>query len=247
MNEPANQPNSMSMNNASEEATEAESIRKIKTGTSLLELLLLLVTAVGAYMAITSQLQAAKWRNKRAELEAISGVFSIDDATQYHVQLIPSDKPREYRWRVYAPELGNFSWKILNREQNGSRGKSFLGGSASAAEGLITVYFEVGHSFPVHVHVGERFQGNVSRAMSSLSSTAIKSMIEANDTSNWTIAGRDGIKKFGKQEMVWLIRIETDHDPITGKPRGLFAIGLGSQNAINEAQAEDENNGRPRQ
>lgn len=207
-------------------------------GKSGLDLLLLALTAVGAYLAITTQMQAAMWRQKRSALEKDVGILNIDDRDRFHVQFLPSDNPREFRWRIYTPQSDDCRLVTIHRDSDGGSGKSATGGSTEAGEGLVMVHLGFNQSGLV-VNSRERLGGNRSSGTSIFSVGFIKSLVEANDYSAWKIAGRNGVERFGKDQMIWLLRVEGVVDEVSGKPQQIFAIALGSSSAIEESQAKN--------
>jgi hypothetical protein len=68
-----------------------------------LDLILLIVLAVGGVLAWQSSRERSRLMATHARLVAITGDFQITDPTLIHVLALETDDPKHFAWRIYLP------------------------------------------------------------------------------------------------------------------------------------------------
>ena len=89
--------------------------------TRIVDSALLIAAIVGAWYAWPIQSEAGQLHAKRMDLQRRVGEMPIKDPSKYHVLMLKSENPLEFRWRVYCPAKNA---ALLSTESRSSRGSS---------------------------------------------------------------------------------------------------------------------------
>ena len=163
----------------------------------------------------------------------------ISDKASYQVMLLKSENPRELRWRIYIPEKTATTLATEGRSPFGSSNStsSFTSNAEPAQEVLVVVTLLPAENTS-NLQIKTRLRSAHSRRRSSmyLQDEAIQRMAIASDTSLWRIAGRDGVETYSRDEVLWLLTVETPNKEIAATLAGMIRIGLGTQEVLAEEQ-----------
>ncbi len=214
---------------------------KRRFGIGLIESLLLILAIVGGVLAIKSQSLASQYRSKRMALEAEIGDLKIDDPSKYYVQLLKSDDPLEFRWRIYIPKGDDFCNYAIGHDPIGN---SFRSGGGRTSESGEAIYAIRMTPLPSSSAISILSRMSIQRSSSSMISTTQNAIVHdqllKNDLSTWEIAGKDRVESFNADEFRWLLRIRTDFNASKDRYDGLLGYGIGSNEAFNKSHAQGE-------
>jgi hypothetical protein len=95
----------------------------------LLDIILLLVIAIGGFLALRSAQEHVQLRQEYTRLVQITGDLPIGDSKKLHLRAIDTRDPMHYAWRVYLPP--NFKWELrsaaIDSSSSGStRSRDFI-------------------------------------------------------------------------------------------------------------------------
>ncbi len=202
---------------------------------------LLLAAIMGACFAWPIQSEAGRLHAKRLELQRRVGEMPISDPTKYHVLLLKSKHPTEFRWRIYVPAKTDARLLTETRSSTGSSsGTSNFSGSADPAmEGLVTAIFlpsQWRSNIGIRVHT-RSLHSSGSIGMNLIDET-IAEMVSAQATSSWRIAGASGVESFSIEESVCLLEIEPPKKDMVAMQSAWLRIRLGTQAAIDQAKSQ---------
>ncbi len=76
-----------------------------------LDLFLILLALVGAYLALLTGIERASLTAHVTRVERRIGTFKITDPTLVQIQAVETDNPLEFAWRIYLP--ANYSTSIV--------------------------------------------------------------------------------------------------------------------------------------
>jgi hypothetical protein len=203
--------------------------------------MLLVAAVVGAWFAWPIQNEAGRLHAKRLDLQRLVGEMPIGDPTKYHVHLLKSESPLEFRWRVYIPEKTLAMLLTECRSSTGSSsGASNLAGSADPAFECLVIATISPTEGSTNMAIKTRVRTVHSRGTSSmnLDDEVIQRMVNVKDTSSWRIAGKNGVEVFSIEEMLWLLAIEPTSLENASAKQGAIRIGLGTQAVIDKARAQ---------
>lgn len=202
--------------------------------TWIAEGVLLIATAVGACYAWPIQVEAGRLHAKRLDLQRRVGEMPISDPAKYHAMFLKNENPMEFRWRIYVPEKTATTLTIESRFPGGaSSSTSGVTNSADPAlEGLVTVTLHPTDNNS-SVEIRTRYRMKHSRGTSSMhvQDEVVQRMVNTQDISSWRVAGADGVETYSREEMIWLLAIETANLDVAPKQSGMIRIGLGTQEA----------------
>jgi hypothetical protein len=77
---------------------------------TLLDIILLLVTAIGGLIALRTAQKYVQLRKEYTRLVQITGDLSIGDPKKLHLRAIETGDPMHFAWRVYEPP--HFKWEL---------------------------------------------------------------------------------------------------------------------------------------
>ncbi len=201
----------------------------------------MLITVVGVAYAWPILSEAGQLHAKRLDLQRRVGEMSISDPTKFHVLLLKSENPLEFRWRIYIPAKTDATLSTESRSSTGSSSStsSFSGSSDPARECLITAtILPVEGNSNMEIRIRTKSENSRGNATTYLSDEVIQRMVNTNDTSSWQVAGKDGVEAISIDEMVLLLAIEPPGQVAAPKQSGKIRIGLGTQAAIAKDRAQ---------
>ncbi len=206
--------------------------RKLRIG--IVELAMLILTIVGGVLTIRSQPTLEKYREKRRALEAEVGELPISDPGKIHVQLLKSEDPMQFRWRVYLPKISDFTTYASGFDADGSSYNSGGGGGSDGGEGIYTVSFKPSKSGnETTIRSSWRMTRTSSSAQNNTHNATLHQQLKARDFSTWQIVGKNGVESFDVDQFKWLLKVQTDFDPAKGTWKAGVSFGLGSQAGYN--------------
>lgn len=232
------QPNSQTSNSSA--VRQSPGVRtRISWLTWIVDGTLLIAAIVGAWYAWPIQSEAGKLHAKRMDLQRRVGEMPIKDPSKYHVLLLKSENPLEFRWRVYFPAKNA---ALLSSESRSSRGSSMgtsglTYASDTAQECIISAtILQTEDKSNMEIKVRARSAQLHGSSSMNLDDVAIHKMVVAKDTSSWRIAGREQVEAFSTDELVWLLAVESPQKAEAPLQTGLIRIGFGVQEALNKVR-----------
>lgn len=208
---------------------------KLRIG--IVELAMLILAIVGGVLTIRSQSTLEKYREKRRALEAEVGELPISDPSKIHVQLLKSEDPMQFRWRVYLPRVSDFTTYACGFDALGNSFKSGGGGGNDGGEGIYTVSFKPSASGnETKIRSSWRMTQSSSTAYSNTHNPTLCQQLKDLDFSTWQIVGKDGVEAFDVDQFRWLLTIQTDFDPTKETWKAGVSFGLGSHAGYSKLQ-----------
>ena len=201
---------------------------------------LLCAAMVGACYAWPIQSEAGRLHVKRLDLQRRVGEMPISDPAKYHVLLLKSENPLEFRWRFYVPPKTDATLSTESGSSTGSSSgtSSFSSSADPAFEGLITATkLPAEGNSNMEIRVRTRSLHSRGSIGMNLHDETIQQMVDTKDTSSWRIAGKGGVEAITVDELVWLLKIESPIQEIPPKQSGMIRIGLGTQAVIAKERA----------
>jgi hypothetical protein len=193
---------------------------------------LFLVAVIGALYTWPTQAEATRLTKRRTDLERRAGHLPISDENKYHVLRLPSEKPGEFRWRVYAPPRSSHTLQMKSSsEGSSSASSSGSSGGNESSEGLIRAVFTFDENGTVQLLVKFRMTGNQSSHQTQIFDKQIAEMVRNSDFSQWKIVGSNGIETFTIDDLITLLHVETPSARENG-PGGLLDVSFGTQQAV---------------
>ncbi len=190
---------------------------------------LLLLALYGAVMTFPLTREVRMLRSQRQALEAKVGSMPIQDKKRYHVMLLESDRPYEFKWRIYSPDAVKPILSVVHWSQN-SGGSSQSHWSDHSKEGLVTATFSFSDNQQhADLYISHRHQNSTGRHGGSMGDSHLLEAIRSGDFTHWKIAGRDGIETFAEDELVWLIQAGEYEPAGTPNRKPFFGIAVGSK------------------
>lgn len=119
----------------------------------LLDTILLVVTAIGGFLALRAAPEYGPLTQEYTPLVQITGDLSIGDPKKLHLSAIDTGDPMHFAWRVYLPP--NFKWELRSISGRGSSS-----GSALSRDLIARVRFRVDEEGALKVYT--RFLGGSS-------------------------------------------------------------------------------------
>ena len=206
--------------------------------TWLIDGVLLAIVITGAWYAWPIQREAGRLHAKRMELQRIVGEMPIKDPTKYHVMLLKSENPLEWRWRIFVP-AGIDTLLATDCSPDGSSSRSgFTGGSQSAQEGLLTATIsqtDAGNLVQIKIRARSRHSNGT--ITTHVRGDTMQQMVSDKDTSSWQIAGRDGVEIISSDQVVSLLAIELPEKDAP-KRAGFLNIRVGTQEVIDKSRKQ---------
>ncbi len=204
---------------------------------------LVVLTVVGGYMAVTSQLEASRLRQKRLRLESKVGVFAVPDPKKYYVALLDSEDENEFRWRVYIPETKDYNSKLVKRESSGSSTITGAEQQMKATEGLfILTLLPEESTKSVTISYRERHDNFSGGGSTRIRDAKFFQRVQQKDRSAWRIVGMHGPEQFDIDQFIWLLRIREPNGSTEANNSSnaasspTLAYGLGSDPASEEGE-----------
>lgn len=206
--------------------------------TGIVDGALLIIVITGAWYAWPVQREAGRLHTKRLELQRRVGEMPISDPTKYHVLLLKSDNPLEFRWRIYVPKGVGTTLATESKHSNGSSSgmSSFTHSSEPAGESLVTAtILPKDESGNMQVKIRTTNLHTRGTGTQYLRDETIQRMASEKDISTWQIAGRNGVEVRSLDDLVSLLAIEGPEDDDT-KRVSVLKIRLATQEALNKSQ-----------
>lgn len=161
-----------------------------------LDILLLLIIAIGGVYAWKSGQERSRLRARYNRLASITGDPKITDPARVHIQALETDDPMHFAWRMYYP--ANYTQLIASRDGVGSSW------SSDANEFIGRLRFRM--SDQGYLDCYEHFSGGSSRG-SVVSGPTAKFLVEHWNELQIEQLGADGLAVIDPKETVTLLQI----------------------------------------